>query len=90
MLSSDPSESPMLGQHSSDEVDSLSIEAGDVEDLPPSSLVYRSSWGLCFCCSQIKYMARCKAGTSVCLRGLSFSMLCPKGLLPGVNFELLV
>lgn len=43
--SSTPSESLMLGQSSSEKVDFLSIEVGDVKGLPSPSLAYRSSWG---------------------------------------------
>lgn len=49
--SSTPRESLMLCWSSSKEVDILSIKAGDVEDSPPPSLTYRSSWGLYSCCS---------------------------------------
>ncbi|ROK35587.1 hypothetical protein DPX16_17330 [Anabarilius grahami] len=61
--SSTPSESLMLARSSSEEVDILSIKVGNVEDSPPPSLTYRSSWGLCSCCSRIKcHMASCEAG----------------------------
>lgn len=56
VASSTPSERPMLGQSSSEEVDFLSIDAGDVEDSPPPSLDYRRSMGLCSCCSPAFYL----------------------------------